>query len=783
MAASLKGIDPELKKYLRINRLPDVYEALLTGLAVMCPDDPKAFIVKCLRHIQKYGLRCLQWDMFVEEEMRPRRRVITESNLDYIFNLDDYSLQPTPEMYAKAFSFYNSRLRSMCFHGWMQFHLVKKQKRMDMERKWCEAVTHYAHRLMRLALNEWTQWMNFRKGVQSMAYNKIQRVFFCAIAKVIFDNWHEETTKARRTREYFEINIRRLERGENMEEEDPTGRGLGDARDDISANMPRSVALKIFSYVDIDDLARCAQVCRSWKILTQSHSLWTRLDLSIVRGRLSTGVTDHVVKTLLTKCRPYIVHLNLRGCLRLSRAAFVTISECRNLQDLNLSECSAVNDSSMKLVCEGCTILLYLNISHTNITDATLRLISKSMENLQYLSLAFCKRFTDKGLQYLAMGKGGAKLQWLDMSGCTQISVIGFENLATGCTSLRSVILNEFQNLSDDRIIALTETCKNLTYVSVLGSPYISDESLKKVAATRKLRMLKIDSNQKITDVSFKMIGRMCPDLYHLYLTDCQKITDMTLKSLSSCKNLTVLNLADCVRISDNGVKSIVESSCGPKLKELNLTNCIRVGDIALVHIHKRCMSLTYLSVCFCEHISEAGIELLGQTTSLVCLDISGCRCADQGLSALGNNPRFRDVCLSDCNGISDLGLQKFSQQCKDVERLDLSFCQLVTDAAIKNLAFCCRMLTVLNLAGCKLLTDLSIQYLSGVCHYMTNLDLSGCVLITDKALRYLRKGCKKMKMLLLLYCKGISKQAAQKCMRQIPFVQWNDDEVPADFC
>ena len=42
-----------------------------------------------------------------------------------------------------------------------------------------------------------------------------------------------------------------------------------------------------------------------------------------------------------------------------------------------------------------------------------------------------------------------------------------------------------------------------------------------------------------------------------------------------------------------------------------------------------RCHNLAYLSLCFCEHISEAGIELLGQTQSLCSLDISGCNCGD----------------------------------------------------------------------------------------------------------------------------------------------------------
>lgn len=124
-----------------------------------------------------------------------------------------------------------------------------------------------------------------------------------------------------------------------------------------------------------------------------------------------------------------------------------------------------------------------------------------------------------------------------------------------------------------------------------------------------------------------------------------------------------------------------------------------------------------------------------------------------QGLSSLGKyNNHLRDVTLSECADITDLGLQKFTQQCKDIERLDLSHCkvplpcttnceksnenlkkmilstytwcgcqvcedkhlstltllyfQLLTDGAIKNLAFCCRYLTSLNLAGCKLVSS-----------------------------------------------------------------------------
>ncbi|CAH1783301.1 unnamed protein product [Owenia fusiformis] len=772
MSGSLRGLDPETKKYLRANRVPDVYEALLTGLVVMCPADPKKFILDNLRYIRQNGFGVIEWDMFVEPHMRPNYRPNTETILDLIFNFDE-NAQPTPEMYERAYSHYNTTLKLLCFNAWMQYHLRKKRQREEHERKMEKALIHYKHRMMRIHLHVWIQWVKFRKGRQAMAFNKIQHVYHVSIGRVIFVAWHNTTLDAKKTREYFE----RLERGENMDDDDLFGKGSGEARDDISL-LPRKVAVKIFSYVDIADLARCACVCRSWKVITQANSLWSTLDLSRVRNR----ITDKVAKRLLNKCRPYLVHLNVRCCPNLTKTTFVSISECRNIQDLNLSECPGLTDETLKIVAEGCTIVLYLNLSHTQITDAALRTIAKNCINIQYLSLAFCKKFTDRGLYYLSTGKGCKKLLYLDLSACMQITPEGFKKAAEGCSNIHSLMLNEFNTLNDSCVLAMTEHCHKLKYVSFLGSPYLTDESFKALGNHKKLQTIKIDANQKITDASFKHIGKLCSDLKHLYLVDCQRITDMTLKSLISCRNLTVINLADCVRITDTGVRYIVDAPCGPKLQEFNLTNCIRVGDIAIVNIHKRCHNLSYLSLCFCEHISEAGIELLGQTHSLTSLDLSGCNCGDQGLSALGNNPRFREVTLSECLNITDLGLQKFAQQCPDIERLDLSHCQQLTDGAIKNLAFCCRMLNVLNLSGCKLLTDLSVQYLSGVCHYLIEVDLTACILISDKALKYLRKGCKNLTCLYILYCKNITKHSAQKLMKHVDTVHYNNDDVPSYF-
>ena len=51
-----------------------------------------------------------------------------------------------------------------------------------------------------------------------------------------------------------------------------------------------------------------------------------------------------------------------------------------------------------------------------------------------------------------------------------------------------------------------------------------------------------------MTDASIKNLVKHCYDLRHLYFVDVQRVTDISLKALSQCRNLNVINLADCVR-------------------------------------------------------------------------------------------------------------------------------------------------------------------------------------------------------------------------------------------
>ncbi|XP_056429458.1 dynein regulatory complex subunit 6 isoform X1 [Hyla sarda] len=770
--ASLRNADAQLRNYIRQHSLPHIYEALLCGLCAMCPENPLQFLEEKIKEMLETGHHSLLWDSYIDDSRKPKVKAMAGSYFEYLYGQDEDQLV-SPELFKKAYSFYINKLQKLYFDAWMEYCARRKAKRQDTQVKLQNAEAHHTKSILQSIIRRWDKWVKFRNKQHFKASTKIQGVFDNAFMKKILKAWNAETQDSKKKREYFE----RLERGEMDDFGNVSSSAMREGEDDIS-QLPQRALFKIFGFMDLIDLARIAQVCRSWKIIAQNSLLWNSIDFSSVRHRIQ----DKFVINILRKCRPYVIRLNLRRCSTLHWSTFKGIGECRNLQDLNLSECRNVNEEAIKVICEGCPALLYLNLSHTEITNTTIRAMSRYLLNLQYLSVAYSRKFTDKGLQYLGSGKGCHKIIYLDLSGCTQISVDGFRYLADGCSSLQHLKINDMFTLTDNCITTLLEKCQNILSISLLGSPHLSDAAFKILAQGRKLEKIRIEGNSLITDGSIKAIGRSSPYLNHIYIANCQKITDISLKAIASLKNITVLNVADCIRISDPGVRQVVEGPSGNKIRELNLTNCLRVSDLSLLRIAQKCHNLNFLSLRFCENVTDSGIELLGNMASLISIDISGTSITDQGLAALGAQSKIRELSVSECQGITDIGIQKFCHQSKDLEALDISHCLQVSNNTVKTIAFCCKMLTSINISGCPKITDISIQYLSGGCRYLHIIDISGDIHLSDKALKYLQKGCRQLRTLRMRYCKSITKAAVLKIESKYQNVEYGTDDPPPWF-
>ncbi|KAK6318131.1 hypothetical protein J4Q44_G00114220 [Coregonus suidteri] len=768
--AYLQNADPALREYILKHSLPQIFQALLTGLCVSCPERPLHFLERKIVSIQENRDTVeIEWHTCVDDPEQVAINSLAGSMVRDIFGKRDDTLFLS-HLFEKAYSCYRISLTNMCFKAWKRFIWNKRKEARELTLKMETAERHYIQRGRRVALCKWVEWVQVRKRRQNDAMKKIQRVWNAIHCKIVIAAWRYVVQDSKRTKEYFES----LENGLLEMSSQDSDVAIGEGHDGLSL-LPCKLSIKVFQSLDVGDLLKCAEVCRTWKAITQTCSLWSRISFSVERD----WITDSIVEQILQKYRPFVVHLNMRGCTSLQWPSFKCISECRNLQELNLSECFNIKDEMVRMILEGCPTLLYLNLSFSYVTNGTLRELSRSCLNLQYLSLACCRKFTDKGLQYLASGKGCHKLIHLDLSGCTQISVDGFRYIAAGCPLLQQIVFNDMPTLSDSCVLELASKCQSLSAISLWDTPHLSDSAFKAIAEVANLTKFSVDGNSRMSDISWRALCRSSPGLTRLHAADCPRMTDSSLKSMGALKNLVYLNISHCSRVSDMGLRYLTEGPSASKLRELNLSNCSRINDLAIMRVAQKCSKLNHLSVAYCDNLSNSGLEWLSSCSSLLSLDISGCNIMDQGLIALGGNPGLKKLVASECVWITDIGIEKFCRQARGLEYMDVSHCVALSDQAIKALSFYCRTIVTLRMPGCPKMTDLAVQYLTVGRHFLRELDVSGCVLLTDRTPRFLQTGCPQLNTINMVYCRGISKQAALRLQPCVEKWEHSNDDAP----
>ncbi|XP_077012099.1 F-box and leucine-rich repeat protein 13 isoform X3 [Tamandua tetradactyla] len=785
--SSLRAANPWLRSYFKENYVPQVCEALLCGLLVTCPEDPLRYLEEKLKVIMETGLKSLLWDLCIDPSMKPKIRRLSETYLEQLFGLDDQLM--TPDLMVKACTFYTGKLIKTHFCTWRDIAIPHANEDDGMVEKMEKAINYENFRLQRLIFRYWHLYVEKHHQQREDTFLRIQKMFCVQRLITILTKWRDKARYMAKKREddllskhEFQLKIwkNKLKLKVSDEEKSISPQQslshvsvIADTHPCDISLLPQRAISQIFLYLNLRDTVICGRVSHSWLSMTQSGSLWNAIDFSTVRNVIS----DKYIVSTLQRWRLNVLRLNFRGCHPRVKT-LRSVSHCRNLQELNISDCPTLTDESMRHISEGCPGVLYLNLSNTTITNRTLRLLPRHFHNLQNLSLAYCKKFTDKGLQYLNLGNGCHKLIYLDLSGCTQISVQGFRNIANSCTGIMHLIINDMPTLTDNCIKALVEKCLRLTSVVFTGAPHISDCAFKALSNCN-LRKIRFEGNKRITDACFKFIDKHYPNINHIYMVDCKGITDGSLRSLSPLKQLTVLNLANCIRIGDMGLRQFLDGPVSSKIRELNLSNCIHLGDASVVKLSERCPNLNYLNLRNCEHLTDLGIEHIINIFSLVSLDLSGTGIGNEGLITLSRHKKLKELSLSECYKITNEGIQAFCKGSLNLEHLDISYRFQLSDEIIKTLAIYCISLTSLSIAGCPQITDSAMEMLSAKCRYLHILDISGCILLTDQILENLERGCKQLRILKMRYCRNISMEAAIRMSSVVQQQEYSPDDPP----
>ncbi|XP_054420324.1 F-box and leucine-rich repeat protein 13 [Pteronotus mesoamericanus] len=697
----------------------------------------------------------------------------------------------TPELMIKACTFYTGHLVKTHFCSWKDLAIPHVSEDDILTEKMERAMKYNDFRLQKYVFHHWRSYVKAQKEQLKDTLLRIQQIVHYNKLIIILTKWRDKARLKYQKRENelllkHELLLKRwrnkIKYRKAAKEQVTSEQSLSEdsyvgeiPECDISL-LPERAVLQIFFYLSLRDMVICGQVCHSWMSMTQISSLWNGIDFSTVKNM----ITDKYIVSTLERWRLNVLCLNFRGCL-LRLKTLRSVSLCKNLQELNVSDCPTLTDESMRYISEGCPGVLYLNLSNTTITNRTMRLLPRHFPNLQNLSLAYCRKFTDKGLRYLNLGNGCHKLIYLDLSGCTQISVQGFRDIANSCTGIMHLTINDMPTLTDSCVKALVEKCPHITSVVFTGAPHISDCAFKALS-TCNLRKIRFEGNKRITDACFKFINKHYPNISHIYMVDCKRITNCSLKSLSPLKQLSVLNLANCIRIGDMGLKQFLGGPASKRIRELNLSNCILLSDASFVRLPECCPNLNYLNLRNCESVTDAGVEYIINIFSLISLDLSGTSISNESLMILSRHKKLKELSLSECHKITDAGIQAFCKGSLILEHLDVSYCSQLSDEFIRVLAYYCLNLTSLSIAGCPKITNSAMEILSAKCHYLHILDISGCVLLTDEMLENLQIGCKQLRILKMKYCRLISKEAAKKMSSIVRQQEYNSNNPPLWF-
>ncbi|XP_038993852.1 EIN3-binding F-box protein 1-like [Hibiscus syriacus] len=408
------------------------------------------------------------------------------------------------------------------------------------------------------------------------------------------------------------------------------------------------------------------------------------------------AITDKSLLALAKGC-PTLKDLTIEGCANVENEGLQAVARsCPNLKSISIKNCPLVGDQGIAsmLSSASCT-LTKVKLQALNISDVSLAVIGHYGKAVTDLSLTSLPNVSEKGFWVMGNGQGLQKLKCFAVTSCRGVTDLGLEAVAKGCPNLKQLCLQKCAFVSDNGLVSfaktacslesfLLEECHRITQFGLFGFLLNCGAKLKAlslvnclgikdlnlgfppVSPCKYLRSLSIRSCPGFGDSSLVALGKLCPQLQHVELSELHGITDAGfLPLLESCEaGLVKINLSGCVNLSDK-VVCIMTDLHGWTLEMLNLDGC-KISDASLVAIADNCQLLNDLDVSKCA-ITDSGIAALARSNqiNLQILSVSGCsKVSDKSLPSLGKlGETLLGLNLQHCKAISSSTIDLLVEQ------------------------------------------------------------------------------------------------------------------------
>ncbi|RUS75945.1 hypothetical protein EGW08_016291 [Elysia chlorotica] len=376
----------------------------------------------------------------------------------------------------------------------------------------------------------------------------------------------------------------------------------------LNKKLPKELLLRIFSFLDVVSLCRCAQVSKYWNMLALDGSNWQKIDLF----NFQTVIEGPVVEYMSQRCGGFLKSLSLKGCQSITDAALQTFAQqCKHIETLILHKCMKITDVTCEALGKYSKKLRKLDLSSCcHITDKSLKHLRQSKHCPLYF---FSRTQTIKALSTLLLFTYPDNQSIVHFCFDCRINNEGIEKLAICAENLMKLNIRNCSDITDEAIATLGLKCPGLTLLCASLCNRLTDASLVALGqGCPELTTLEVSGCNLLTDAGFQALTRNCHNLEKMDLEDCLQITDATLSHIAAyCHHLNALSLSHCELITDEGIRQLGSSPCAMEhLQVLELDNCPLITDAALEHL-MGCQSLTRIEIYDCQLITCTGIRRL----------------------------------------------------------------------------------------------------------------------------------------------------------------------------
>jgi len=249
----------------------------------------------------------------------------------------------------------------------------------------------------------------------------------------------------------------------------------------------------------------------------------------------------------------------------------------------------------------------------------------------------------DEALGMLATCSG---IHSLDATGCVEITDEVLMQIAKN-PHIKTLVLEKCKSLADEDVMGLADS--NITHLNLNFCKKLTDKSIRKLAKSMPLVILKLQDCKNLTDRSLSALASN-QTLVGLDARDCKSLTHAGIKSLARNKNLRRLKLSYFHdSLIDEGIIDLAKKA---KLTHLELYSCKNLSDRSVIALAQN-LSLTHLDVSMCKKLTDKSLFALANAFQLTFLDVSYTNITDEGILSLLQNSNLKFLSVLGCKNLT----------------------------------------------------------------------------------------------------------------------------------